>query len=403
MSLSISTSATPSSSRAILSADGRQALIVALSARSLALAAVRAGYCAIVVDLFGDVDTRRLAAASATVPGDLDGGFDAAALIETAQRLAPAARMSGGLVYGSGLESRPELVKELARGRSLWGNSSQVLRAVKEPASFFGLLDRLGLPHPEIRTEAPGDLSNWLVKGIGGAGGGHVRFLEHNAVMVEGPHYFQRRVAGRPVSGLFLANGRTAVMLGWSEQWPAPAPSHPFRFGGAVQPALLPEGVTRPILAALGRLAGELGLVGLNSLDLMVEEGGAFNLLEVNPRPGASLDVFDGEGGGALFGRHVEACWGRLTPGWRSPGHATAMSVVYADRALEVPHDTPWPDWLADRPAPGARIEPGAPVCTVMAEGEDSVAARRLVLSRNGRVLDALAAGQGEMLAERMR
>ncbi len=335
------------------------------------------------------------------MPGELETGFDAEALIEAAQRLAPPGLMAGGLVYGSGLESRPELLEELAQGRRLWGNSSQVLRAIKDPALFFGLLDRLGLPHPAIRATAPAELSGWLVKGIGGAGGGHVRPVAPDSGAMKAAHYYQRRVAGRPISALFLANGREALLLGWSEQWPAPDPSHPFRFGGAVQPAVLSEGVTRPILAALGRLAGETGLVGLNSLDLMVEEGGAFHVLEVNPRPGASLDIFDGEGAGALFGRHVEACAGRLNPGWRAPAQASAMSVVYADRALNVPLDVPWPSWLADRPAPGARIAPGAPVCTVMAEAKDGAAARRLVLARNRRVLDFLAAGEGKMLAER--
>src|SRR5215471_3773323 len=101
----------PSTSPARLSAKPDSVLIVALSARSLALAASRAGYRAVVVDLFGDVDTRRLASASATVPGDLETGFDAAALVEVAQRIAPLGRFCDGFVYGSGLESRPELLE----------------------------------------------------------------------------------------------------------------------------------------------------------------------------------------------------------------------------------------------------------------------------------------------------
>ena len=36
-------------------------------------------------------------------------------------------------------------------------------------------------------------------------------------------------------------------------------------------------------------------------------------LIEVNPRPGATLDVFESDEG-ALFARHVAACEGRLTP-----------------------------------------------------------------------------------------
>lgn len=95
----------PSTSPARLSAKPDSVLIVALSARSLALAAARAGYRAAVIDLFGDVDTRRLAERSVTVPGDLGQGFEAEALIEAARKLAPAKDEYSGLVYGSGLES----------------------------------------------------------------------------------------------------------------------------------------------------------------------------------------------------------------------------------------------------------------------------------------------------------
>src|SRR5262249_1668816 len=116
-------------------------------------------------------------------------------------------------------------------------------------------------------------------------------------------HYYQRHVPGRPVSGLFLADGRRGVLLGWSEQWPSPAPGQPFRFGGAAQPTLLDPTIATRIEAALPALVEATGLVGLNSIDMMVAEDGAFSLLEINPRPGASLDIFDGAGEGALFGR----------------------------------------------------------------------------------------------------
>ena len=381
-----------------MSAEPSPVLIVALSARSLALAASRAGYPAAVVDLFGDVDTRRLAARNAVVPGDLGLGFDAEALIAATEDLAPPGGLEvWGLVYGSGLESRPELLEILSRGRRLWGNRPEVLRAIKDPAYFFGMLDRLGLPHPEIRSKPPAETTGWLVKGVGGAGGGHISALSQASATSAG-QYFQRRVAGRPVSCLFLADGRQGQLLGWSEQWPSPDPGHPFRFGGAVQPANLPAKVAAPIAAALTPLVEETGLVGLNSIDLMVDDDGEFHLLEVNPRPGASLDIFDGEGSQALFGRHVAACEGRFSPGWHKPFQASAMSVVYAESLIQVPGDISYPAWLADRPAPGAFIEPGAPVCTVMAQAADAPSARRGVLARNRRVLEALAAGDGSLL-----
>jgi uncharacterized protein len=388
---------TPSSWRASLLAEQRSVLIVALSARSLALAARRAGYRPIVIDLFGDTDTRRYAAASAIVPGELAHGFDAAALIAAAERLARAGDSTAGLVYGSGLEARPDLLAALARGRPLWGNPPGVLHAIKDPATFFALLDRLDLPHPEVRPTPPGDLEAWLAKHAGGSGGGHVRPAADGEAGGEGV-YYQRIVPGRPISCLFLADGRRGVVLGWSEQWASSSPGHPFRFGGAVQPAAPDPRVVARIAAALPALVEATRLVGLNSIDMMLGENGAFSLLEINPRPGASLDIFDGEGEGALFGRHVAACEGHLVAGWRRPARATAMTVVYADRPLDVPVEASWPGWLADRPAPGAHIAAGAPVCTVMAEASSAAAARALATARNRGVLEALASGNLELL-----
>jgi predicted ATP-grasp superfamily ATP-dependent carboligase len=76
------------------------------------------------------------------------------------------------------------------------------------------------------------------------------------------------------------------------------------------------------------------------------------------------------------------------------------MTVVYADRPLNVPASVNWPDWLADRPAPGAHIHPSAPDCTVMAEASGAAEARRLATDRNVGVLAALASGDMTLLRE---
>src|SRR5262245_9389147 len=150
-------------------------LLVALSGRALAVAARRAGRRAAVADLFGDTDTRASAEASLVVAGDFDAGFEAAALLAAAERLAPAASPPRcGLVYGSGLESRPDLLAQLAEGRRLFGNAPATVARTKNPRAFFALLDRLGLPYPAISDTAPRDTAGWLMKRIGGSGGGHV-------------------------------------------------------------------------------------------------------------------------------------------------------------------------------------------------------------------------------------
>ena len=370
-------------------------LLVALSGRALAVAASRAGRRAVVADLFGDSDTRASAEASLVVEGDFDDGFDDAALLAAAARLAPASTPPRcGLVYSSGLESRPDLLARLAEGRRLYGNTPATVSRTKDPKDFFALLDRLGLPYPEIAAAPPADPAGWLVKRIGGSGGGHVAPAQAGA-RVDGDCYFQRRLAGGPIGASFLADGKRALLLGFSEQWSTPGS---YRFGGLLQPAAIDASVAAAIPAALDALTRELGLVGLNSLDLIVD-GEDYAILEVNPRPGANLDIFDGADPAGLFGLHVGACEGRLPPRWTPPPRATAMSVLYAERPLRVPLQVIWPDWVADRPAPGARIEQGAPICTVLAVAPSRAAVREAIGARTAQVFaELLDAGEPAMV-----
>jgi len=361
-------------------------LLVALSARALAVAARRAGRRALVADLFGDTDTRASAEASLVVAGDFDTGFDAGALLAAAERLAPASSpRRAGLVYGSGLESRTDLMAQLAVGRRLFGNAPEVVARTKNPRAFFALLERLGLPYPEISYVPPPDAAGWLMKRIGGSGGGHVAPARTGATT--GDCYFQRRIVGLPVGVSFLANGRNALLLGVSEQWSTP---NSFCFGGLLQPAAISGRVAAALPAVLEALTRELGLVGLNSLDLIID-GDGFHILEVNPRPGANLDIFDR---GDLFGLHVAACDGRLPTRWAPPAQATAMAVLYAERPLRVPRRASWPDWVADRPAPGARIEGGAPICTVLAAAPSRAAVRAAIAARTAQVFSRLPADE---------
>jgi predicted ATP-grasp superfamily ATP-dependent carboligase len=113
----------------------------------------------------------------------------------------------------------------------------------------------------------------------------------------------------------------------------------------------------------------------LNSADFLVD-GTEFHLIEVNPRPGATLDVFDDEAL-PLLGLHLWAVTGSLAELPSAPRRRRAAAVLHARRPLVAPERLP--DWVADRPAPGTLIATGDPVCTVLAEGPD---ARRMVQAR---------------------
>lgn len=357
-------------------------LICGLSGRALAQSARAAGFRPIVLDAFADLDTREAALRWRRVPVRPDWRWRRGPLLAAAERLAPAPIP---LVWASGFERAPELLAELARGRPLWGTPPAVIRALKNPLAFARAARHLGLVHPTTRTTPPSDATGWLCKRRGAAGGGHVRWA--TATRPEGRGwYWQRHAPGRPVSALVAGTGAAAVVLGFSEQWPVPG--RHFRFAGAAVPARCPDLARTRLGEAAMALARHYGIRGLASVDALVD-GDQVTVLEVNPRPGASLDAYEQACGTSLFGLHREACAGRLptAPATRA---AAGSAIVMAPKAVRVPQGFAWPSWTADRTPGGAFIRGGAPVCTVLAKAGDIAMVRERLLEREALILGLL-------------
>jgi predicted ATP-grasp superfamily ATP-dependent carboligase len=358
-------------------------LVAGLSARALSASARRAGYIPLAADFFGDLDLKESAEASTRVEGDLAGGFEWDALSGALCALA-GGREVVGIVCGTGFEDRPELLQRIADKWMLFGNSAEAVRAAKDAEHLAATCSPLGISHPEIRLEG-GCGDGWLRKQRGGSGGAHVSGIARHA-----DSYWQRRVGGAPVSALVLGNGTKALALGLSAQWADPVRGAPFRYGGAVRPADIGASIAEAIEGAARKVVEALGLVGLNSVDFLVD-GDAWYLIEVNPRPGATLDIFDSHET-PLFALHVAACRGELPDGAPTLPGAAAARILYAvSDVVRVPR-IDWPDWTADRQPPGTNVTAGAPLCTVLAQADSAAEARRLVAERGDRILAAIEA-----------
>ncbi len=353
-------------------------LVVALSGRSLAASARRAGWAPVVLDAFADLDTRGAATAADKLPVDRDWRLDGARLLEAAGRLAPP---PVPLAYGSGLERNLDLLESLAAGRELLGTSPAAAGRAKDPFAFAALLRELGVPHPEVRREPPPEAKGgaWLTKRVGGAGGAHVRL----ATEPPAPgRYYQWRAAGRPVSVLVAGDGSGhAVSLASSEQWPDPTPERPFRYGGAAAPASLPDRFAGALGEAAARVAAASHLRGLGSVDALVDDD-AFHVLELNPRWGASFDAYERAYEVPLFGLHVGACRGRLPGPSPTPARAAASATLWAPERVVVPEGFRWPTWAADRGTAGTVVPAGGPVCTILGEGLTPAEAREVTETR---------------------
>lgn len=363
---------------------GKAILIVALCGRALAQSARRAGFAPIVLDRFADLDTRAVAACALKIPPGRAGPLASQALLRAARTLAPPPIP---LLVGGGLEGRLAVLAALARGRELLGNPPEIVARAVDPFALQDLCRALAVPFPETRADLPPERSGWLIKRRGAGGGWHVRPAE-TVARLHPRDYVQKQVPGRPVSVLLLGDGSRSRALLASEQWNTGTPPH---FKGVLAPAPLPPGQVQNLARAAAAVGTALALRGLASADFLLADDGQFHLLEINPRPGGSLEAAERALGVNLVQLHCAGCRGRLPPTPPEPEAGFAgTAIVRADRDLVVPEGFDWPEWAGDRTPPGTRVRKGQPLATVRAQAAEADVVRALLVERERLLLAQL-------------
>ena len=330
-------------------------LIIASSGRMLAQAAKNAGLKALVIDLFADLDTQCYAEAVKKIPS----------LAET--HLIPAVDYFieryavTQVIYGSGFEYYPESLRYLSGRLQILGNSFDTFAKLHDKPAFFFSLDKLNIPYPEVCFTAPNSPGMWLVKPMQGQGGlGIKRYNSQDCT--ESAVYWQTYQAGTPHSVLFLANGQDVQVIGFNTQWTISlSESQEFIFSGIVNSCDLLSEQKALITLWLKKLVPEFALKGLNTLDF-IQTGDKSLVLEINPRPSASMQLYDAD----LLSRHIKACQGELTG---NPSQATykGYQVIYAERDIIIPNGFAWPDGCMDLPESGVMCRKGQPICSIIA------------------------------------
>ncbi|MCX8003601.1 MAG: ATP-grasp domain-containing protein [Burkholderiaceae bacterium] len=362
--------------------------VAALSARWLAQSACRAGWEPIALDVFGDLDTRRAASAWMPVGEGTALRIDGARLRGALRGLA---RTCAGWIAGPGCEP---WVPSLAGDRvpPCWGNTPEAIAAVRDPRRFFPLLQRLGIDFPAVAWERPRDPEGWLAKDADGSGGHHIR-PARRAPRPAPTTYFQRRVDGVPTSALFVADGRRAVLLACSEQLVEPRGDRPFVYCGVIGPVALPPALRARLPSMLDAIVAATGLRGLNGLDFL-RCGDRLLALEINPRPSASMALYDADHPRGLLAVHVAACrQGELPAAPPCAAGARGERIVYARRACTVAAadvERLLAAGCRDVPLPGTPVAADAPLCSVAAQGPSVTAVRGALQRLEEAALDAL-------------
>jgi uncharacterized protein len=355
-------------------------LVVAVSARMLAQMAIADGYDVTALDRFGDVDLRAVARVATAPNND--------ALVALASDVIDA----DAVVYGAGLENRPDLVKRLGHGREVLGTPAELLTPVRDPWAIGAAARAAGARAPETRSvgDAPkldaGERRQdvWLRKPRLGGGGRGVRRWSGGRLRCT--EILQRRVGGLSCSAVAIGDGRRAVLLGLTEQLHRPPG---VQWTGNLTPPRMPgseladlEGRLRGVCSEVAARFGVRGAFGVDA----IWDGRDTWVLEVNPRPTAGLELF----GPGSFEAHIKGARGLGLP---VPGTAPATRcarvklVLFAEHDLRAPDPGWWPAGLVrDIPHEGETIRRGAPVCTLVS----ATAEAPELAARGARLLAAL-------------
>lgn len=347
--------------------------VAALSARALVESAARDGLRCVALDVFGDADTRRAAARWMPIGEPAALRIDADRLLTALRALANEGNVTGWIA-GSGFEGRPELLDEGARCLPLIGTAASDVRRVRDPVAFFRFLHGNGIAHPPVCLAPPQVPGPWLQKDSGSCGGWQVR----RSAVGETAHgrYWQIERTGPAMSATFIANGEDAVVLGFNRQLVRAIGDRPFVFAGVVGPVQPSETMQREIGAAVRKLAREFRVRGLGSLDFVLH-GDVPEVIELNPRPPASLELYQRVGGHGALHAHRRACLeGVLPPAPATADGVRGIEIVFAPRALRLDDAAAeriaqWPG-AHDLPHSGTVLAPGDPLCSLSARGSSA-------------------------------
>jgi predicted ATP-grasp superfamily ATP-dependent carboligase len=365
-------------------------VVIGASCRAFAASAVAAGWRVHAADLFGDLDLAAVTEASVRVR-DAPGGYPAA-LVDAVRAFPPAP-----ICYVGAVENHPEVIRAVAADRRLLGSPPEAIAAVRDPWSLRELVRAAGLECPESRRDPAGlpTDGSYLRKPLAGAGGRGIVPWDSAADAASVACHWQRRVVGESWSAAFAISAVGGRCIGASLQLMGRPWCHarPFAYCGSIDvPLAMVPGRLRDGLAALAPALSGCGLRGLVGVDFMVDAAGTPWVVEVNPRPTASMELLERATGESIAAAHVSACGGPVPAAGTTPSAVDlrhAKAVVYAPRQLFVDEAavarllewrrrwSPAADRpaIADIPRPLDCIPAGGPICTVFAAAPTAAAA----------------------------
>ncbi|MGC1122021.1 MAG: ATP-grasp domain-containing protein [Candidatus Methanofastidiosia archaeon] len=338
-------------------------LLVGLSTRAVAESAVRAGKDCVAVDFFGDLD---LESVCRTVSvrrefGISLGSFSPYFLLKAAKLV-----HADCMIYVGPLENYPHILRKFAQYYEIIGNDAETIQKVRDWKNVYRVCNQHNIKVPKTC-----DGHHYIVKPKRSGGGIGIHRLSSYVI--------QELVRGEPYSVSFVGDGKEAQVLSINEQLIGREEfgARKFWYCGNITPGFPGEHVDVDVdVGALCTvMTRHFGLRGSCGIDFVFHPNGSPYVMEVNPRPQATLELLERVYGVNMVVLHENAFRGILDVSPTRPGtpKTWGKAIVYAEKDIIMPDTSEWLDysWIKDIPHPSELILKSEPICTVIAGGSD--------------------------------
>lgn len=335
-------------------------LICAQSGRFLAQAAQRENHPVWVIDSFADKDTLTIADRYLQLPDFQQ--LSEQTLLKALQQISDLSPCL--LIFGTGIERFYPIIEHLPAHIHYVGNCPETLDTVCQPSSWFALLKTLKIPFPDIQQHAK---AGYLFKAKQSWGGQHIQ-LNHSQNSPEG--YYQRHIEGISGSVLFLADGQQHYCLSVNQQYCQNPAKGDFTLAAISNSLALSSLHLAALDTILDKLTQSLALKGFNALDYIIDSDNRLYVLELNPRPSASMVLLDLTL--PLIDLHLLACEQKMLTHIPPTITKRHLHFCFADREIVIPDHFVWPVYCADLPTDGSHIQTGEVICSLLVSGADT-------------------------------
>ena len=209
-------------------------------------------------------------------------------------------------------------------------NNFKSLEKINNQEKFFEILKKININYPQWQKTPPKEFKKWIVKNSQSIGGTYIKKYEKKLEIekIKKNIYFQKIVEGKVMSAQFYASSNKIILLSTCLQWRDPSKDYPFLLGGIITQKMTRKLINK-ITDTINKISLTFDLNGLNSIDFIISNSSRIIILEINARPGLSINLLSKIYKEKLFSTKIK---------YTEPTSFYASSIVYSKKKFIFSH-----------------------------------------------------------------